>query len=103
MIEGLWRDVITDNVLETCNEFYSSILKINVKDIGHKFDTLVDKIIALIKSIRQKSRIEMSITNESYMSAEFAFSVAFRRFKYFTYDYHFPIIQIDYRRKYRSK
>jgi hypothetical protein len=78
IIEGLWREVITDNVLERCSKFNVSVM--SLADLGIQSDLLVEKLIHLLDEVRYISRTDMAVTNQCCMSADFAFLVAFRRY-----------------------
>jgi hypothetical protein len=83
VLEGLWREVISDMVLEKCNESQaqSVALKLDYAQVNPeaRSEGLVDFLVTALSDMRYISKMDMAVTNQCCMSADMAFETAFRR------------------------
>jgi hypothetical protein len=84
VLEGLWREVIADLVLEKCNEVpaHSAVaVKLDYAQVNPEVrsEGLVDYLVAALGDMRYISKMDMAVTNQCCMSADMAFETAFRR------------------------
>jgi hypothetical protein len=79
MIERLWRGLIVDTVIDECSKFFVGAVGIKTAELGIRTDLLLDRLMKLLSDLRYVSRIDMAVTGQCCMSADFAFQAAFKR------------------------
>jgi len=86
ILEGFWREVVAEMVLEKCTTARptpAAARRLDLSDRIHqseaRSDGLVDFLMATLSEVRYISRMDMAVTNHCCMSADLAFVMAFRR------------------------
>lgn len=90
IVEGLWRETISEMVLEKCTaptvsrttattNAAASLDYMRLQQVESRSDGLVDYLIATLGEARCISRTDMAVTNQCSMSADLAVVTAFRR------------------------
>lgn len=83
IVEGLWREVISDMVLEKCAASTTrTAARLDFQRLQQaeaRSDSLVDYLIATLSETRYISRMDMAVTKQCCMSADLALVMAFRR------------------------
>ena len=79
MIERLWRGLIVDTVIDECSKFFIGMAGIKTAELGFQTDMLLDRLMKLLSDLRYVSRIDMAVTGQCCMSADFAFQAALKR------------------------
>lgn len=107
LVEGFWREVIAEMVLEKCTQAQTPTqtqTQVGRPRVSRRLDAsthgpqhhpqhpqqqraethsdsdgLVDRLIATLSEVRYISRMDMAVTNMCCMSADLAFVMAFRR------------------------
>lgn len=81
MIERLWRGLIVDTVIDECSKFFVGAVGIKTAELGIRTDLLLDRLMKLLSDLRYVSRIDMAVTGQCCMSADFAFQAALKRLR----------------------
>eukprot|EP01031_Cornospumella_fuschlensis_P033700 gene33700-40768_t len=76
-IENAWKEVLANKVYLECLSYTADT--VSQSDVNANHNSLLDKLMILLKRFRYLSRVDMSITGQCGMSADLAFGVAFRR------------------------
>ncbi|RYH32038.1 SH3 domain-containing protein [archaeon] len=76
-IESAWKEVLAHKVYLECISYTAIMFSHN--DAQSNRNSLIDKLMILLKRFRYISRVDMSITGQCGMSADLAFGMAFRR------------------------
>ena len=90
VLEGFWREVVAEMVLDKCttspktSEKKSTARRLDLDEesMGQseaRSDCLVDFLMSKLSEVRHISRMDMAVTNQCSMSADSAFVTAFRR------------------------
>lgn len=83
IVEGLWREVISEMVLEKCSAPATrAAVRLDFQRLQQaeaRSDGLVDFLIATLAEARYISRMDMAVTKQCCMSADLALVMAFRR------------------------
>ena len=75
-LEIIWREVITEWVINELKSFFHKISKSTTIDTSI---LIVDNLIKMLRNARETSKLDMSLFNSSIMNTDLGFMVAIRR------------------------